>query len=175
MTSIPRSCVALAAVLCACGTDSLVDVTAARTVVLQYATPVTAADSISASLVANGPVTVSHFLNAIIVVTSASVTAFSYMNPKPAAITDTDSLQCDLVDISVATISTPTAADSAFLVSRGVHVLYFDNQLFVELTATTLDRAATLAGDPNILGGHVEFDCFKAGFRRAAVLPHRAT
>ena len=146
----------------ACSSDLLSSRIAPRLVVLQYATNPTAEDSLAASATGKAPASVYHFLNAIGVVTTVPAYAFAALQPAPDSVTDTSTLECNLVDVRITTVTLPTEADSIWLRAQGIHTLLFSNRLFGTATTETLDRIGNLQRNDNIVAGHLLFDCFVA-------------
>lgn len=161
-----RLALPLFALLAACSSDLVTEPPAPRLVVLQYSTNPTTADSLAASATGRAPASVYHFLNAVGLVTTVPASAFAALRPAPDSVTDTNTLECNLVDVRITTVSLPTEADSIWLRTQGIHPLLFNNKLFGTLTTATLDRIGNLQRNDNIVAGHLLFDCF-VGFRRS--------
>ncbi len=145
-----------------CSSDLVTEAPAPRLVVLQYSTDPTTVDSLAASATGRVPASVYHFLNAVGVVTTVPASAFATLQPAPDSVTDTNTLECNLVDVRITTVSLPTVADSTWLSARGIFPLLFNQQLFGHLTTATLDRIGNLQRNENIVAGHLVFDCFIA-------------
>lgn len=153
--------------LSACSSDLLSSRIASRLVVLQYSTNPTTEDSLAASAAGRAPASVYHFLNAIGVVTTVPAYAFAGLQPAPDSVTDTNTLECNAVDVRIITVNLPTEADSIWLRAQGIHPLLFNNKLFGNLTTERLDRIGNLQGNDNFVTGHILFDCIQVGFGRS--------
>jgi len=97
-----------------------------RTVLLQYATAPTSADSVQASAIGAASVTMYPVINSMALVTSVAVSAFASMQPKPTVSDfNTIGMNCSRLSLLVATVQTPTSADSLAVASLGVRVVGF--------------------------------------------------
>jgi hypothetical protein len=144
------------------------DIPAVRSVLLQYATPPTSADSLAASTIGAGPVTMYPIINSMEIPTRVSDSILRTLNPTPA-VTDFDSAgpNCGGLTLFVATVGTPTIADSLAIASVGIRVAGFqqDSKRHDVLgdfprskLSAVLSAINQLAGDTNIVDADLELE-----------------
>jgi hypothetical protein len=148
--------IALTLVVSAC--SSSLDVPPSRLVLLQYSSVPTAADSLAASQIGGGPVTIYPIITTMTVRTRVATSAFAALNPQPR-ITDGDNISpgCGEPSVFFTTHYLVTANDSAAAALAGILVLMYSRNR-TEFAGTfdrtmlnsLLSQIGGLAADTNI-------------------------